>query len=123
MAQSALEIMNREGQPHLPKGLAPDGKSAIMIKDIADADGRVYRVEFQSTLDAKKCVAVVRHNPWSKPGEGPAAGTMYTQSHRSSCSSASRGTSHPGRWRLSSFRRKTELTSGLESSAMPNMWP
>lgn len=76
----ALDIMEKEKQPHLPCGIGPEG-TAVMLKDIADADGRVYRVEFQSTLNAKRSVAIIRHNPWSTAGQGPDAGMGYQACH------------------------------------------
>lgn len=90
----ALEIMNTEGQTHLPHGLAPDGKSAIMLKDVADADGRKYRLEFQSSLDGSRSVAIIRHNPWSRDGEGPNAGEQYVKGHVSSTGFICLGSNH-----------------------------
>lgn len=81
MSHRALDIFAREGQSHLPKGIGPDGKTALMIKDIADADGRAYRVEFQSTLDGSHAAAFIRHNPWAKAGQGPNAGSGYIEAH------------------------------------------
>jgi hypothetical protein len=36
----------------------------IMIEDVQDADGRIYRLEYQSTPDGAHAIAFCRFNPW-----------------------------------------------------------
>jgi hypothetical protein len=49
----------------------------VMIEDVADPDGRLYRVEIQSTPDGNHAIAWCRHNPWG----GVNGGVGYTTGH------------------------------------------
>ena len=52
----------------------------VVIEDVIDPDGRVYRLEYHATPDAKRAIAWCRSNPWSP--QGPVgAGTDYLVSH------------------------------------------
>ncbi len=42
----------------------------VMIEDVADPDGRLFRVEYQSTEDGRHAVAVCRYNPWGSVNGG-----------------------------------------------------
>jgi len=57
----AYQIMRR----HNPKGLVGvEGRIVCMIEDYTDPDGRLFRMEYQSTPDGRQANAWVRHNPW-----------------------------------------------------------
>lgn len=53
---------------------------AIMIEDVTDPDGRMYRLEFRATADGSKAIAFCLHNPWGASGQ-PNAGVEYTEGH------------------------------------------
>lgn len=93
----ALAIMRQRAQAHLPWGILPGsgGRIATMLIDLRDLDGRVYRLEFQSTLDGQHAVAIIRYNPWTRPGQGPAAGESYTLGHVSPSGFICLGGEHP----------------------------
>lgn len=44
-------------------GVEDDG-TVVMIEDVSDPDGRMYRLEHRCTADAKHAIAFCRHNPW-----------------------------------------------------------
>ena len=45
--------------------IAPDEDGRIcFIEDVADPDGRLYRIEVQSTQDGSQAIAFCRSNPW-----------------------------------------------------------
>lgn len=54
----------------------------IGIEDHSDPDGRLWRLEYQATLDGKHANAYCRSNPWNR--NNPQAGTNYLTSHVSS---------------------------------------
>ena len=57
-----------------PSGLigVDDDGATVMIEDVADADGRLYRLEYRSTSDGAHAVAFCCHNPWGDVnGEEP----------------------------------------------------
>lgn len=57
----AFRVMQRMN----PNGLiAAEGRWICMIEDHADPDGRMYRLEYQSTPDGRHAIAWCRHNPW-----------------------------------------------------------
>ena len=48
-----------------PKGLIGlENGFFCMIEDHADPDGRLFRLEYQSTPDGRRAVAWCRYNPW-----------------------------------------------------------
>lgn len=49
----------------------------VMIEDFADTDGRIYRIEYQSTPDGEHAVAFCRFNPWG----GVSGGEEYEEGH------------------------------------------
>ncbi len=79
MPNKAIEIMGKSRSGEVLRGMC--GDAAVQIRDIRDSDGRTFRVEFQSTPDGAHATARVLHNPWSRAGQGPNAGTAYVQSH------------------------------------------
>lgn len=42
----------------------------VMLEDVSDPDGRIYRLEYQSTPDGLHAVAFCRYNPWGTPNGG-----------------------------------------------------
>lgn len=56
-----------------------DGNVEIMIEDVSDPDGRLYRMEYQSTEDGRHAIAFCRYNPWGSPdgGESPLRGHCF----------------------------------------------
>jgi len=47
--------------------IAWDGGRICAIEDHTDPDGRMFRLEYETTADGAKAIAWCRHNPWS-PG-------------------------------------------------------
>lgn len=41
-----------------------EGQFVCAIEDHADDDGRIFRLEYQSTFDGRRAVAWCRYNPW-----------------------------------------------------------
>ena len=53
-----------------PNGLiGVDDGSICMVEDFTDPDGRMYRIEYQSTPDALHAIAWCRYSPWGSVGE------------------------------------------------------
>ena len=52
----------RQANPHAMIGA--EGRNVVMIEDVSDPDGRMYRMEYQSTADGRHAIAFCRHNPW-----------------------------------------------------------
>ncbi len=50
------------------------------IEEWRDPDGRIYRLEYHATDDARRAVAFCLHNPWGDDGE-PSAGEDYFEAH------------------------------------------
>jgi hypothetical protein len=42
----------------------------VMIEDVSDPDGRIYRLEYQSTPDGRHAIAFCRFNPWGSLNGG-----------------------------------------------------
>lgn len=91
---TAIEIMTKYAQPHLPCGLS--GEIAILFLDIADSDGRWYRIEFQSSFDASHAVAIVRFNPWATDRKDMTAGEHYEICHVDKSGVICMGAGHRG---------------------------
>ena len=48
-----------------PNGLiGVDDGNICMVEDCTDPDGRMYRIEYQSTPDARHAIAWCRYSPW-----------------------------------------------------------
>lgn len=71
----AEEIMRAEN-PNGLIGVDEDG-ATVMIEDVGDPDGRLYRMEYRSAADGSQAVAYCRHNPWG----GFNGGEPYETSH------------------------------------------
>ena len=52
----------------------------VMIEDVTDPDGRIYRLEYCATADGRRAVAYCRFNPWGEAGQ-PDAGESYEDGH------------------------------------------
>lgn len=70
-AQTMMRQLNRNALVAREDGLD------VMIEDHADPDGRIYRIEYQSTADGEHAVAICRYNPWGSVN----GATEYTVSH------------------------------------------
>ena len=70
-AQETMRQLNRNALFGQENGLD------IMIEDYTDPDGRIYRIEYQSTADGQHAVAFCRHNPWGNIN----GDTVYEESH------------------------------------------
>ena len=44
--------------------IGTEDSTAVMIEDVADPDGRMYRMEYQSTPDSRHATARCLSNPW-----------------------------------------------------------
>jgi|GEM_PF-2810153 len=62
-----------------PSGLigTDDDGAVVMIEDVIDPDGRVFRLEYRSQADGKRAVCYCRYTPWGKGG----AGESYSKGH------------------------------------------
>lgn len=58
---TAHDIMRRSNTHAL---IGDEDDHAVMIEDVADPDGRMYRMEYQSTPDGQHASARCLHNPW-----------------------------------------------------------
>jgi hypothetical protein len=65
----------------------------VIIEDVTDPDGRMFRMEYQATPDGKHALAYCRYNPW---GSRPNAGTSAASSHVFSDGSICMGSKHYG---------------------------
>jgi len=72
---SQAEAIMRQNNPNALVGI--EGDEVIIIEDVSDPDGRLYRLEYQCTPDARKAVAICLSNPWG----GVNAGTSYWETH------------------------------------------
>ena len=52
----------------------------VMIEDVTDPDGRMYRLEYRASHDGLRAVAYCLYNPWGGPGN-PNAGEDYLVGH------------------------------------------
>ncbi len=52
----------------------------VVVEDHNDPDGRLYRLEYRVTPDARRAVAFCLHNPWGEDGD-PSAGADYFEAH------------------------------------------
>ena len=82
------EAVMRGFNPHALIG-SENGR-AVMIEDVSDPDGRMYRMEYQSTGDGRKAVAFCRHNPWGKVN----AGVSLSEGHVASDGLLCMGSAH-----------------------------
>lgn len=73
----ALTIM-RQFNPHAIT--AEEDGYLVMIEDVSDPDGRLYRLEYRATPDGRKAIAFCLHNPWSVGGP-PNGGEEYAVGH------------------------------------------
>ena len=62
------ESIMRQANPHAMVG--NDENTVVMIEDHTDPDGRIYRLEYQSTRDGRHAIAWCRYNPWGSPNAG-----------------------------------------------------
>jgi hypothetical protein len=65
----------------------------VMIEDCTDPDGRIYRMEYQSTPDGRHAAAFCRFNPW---GRTPNAGVSSVDGHVWEDGSLCMGSRHYG---------------------------
>lgn len=75
---AAVRVM-RELNPNA--FMAVESGELVVIEDAWDCsdDGRLYRLEYRSTLDGAKAVAFCRSNPWNR--RDVQAGASITQGH------------------------------------------
>ena len=66
----ATEIMFEANRNAL---IGQEGQHEVMIEDVADPDGRIYRMEYKSMPDGRHAIAYCRFNPWGTPNAGEAA--------------------------------------------------
>lgn len=59
----------KEFNPRALIGTDTDG-AVVMIEDVRDPDGRLYRMEYRSTPDGAHGVAYCRSNPWGAVNGG-----------------------------------------------------
>lgn len=57
----AMEIMKQLNPNAL---VGNEGDHVVFLEDHVDPDGRMFRLEVQSTPDGKRAVAYCRHSPW-----------------------------------------------------------
>jgi hypothetical protein len=71
---------------------------AVVIEDVSDPDGRMYRLEYQCSPDGRHAIAYCRHNPWGTPSN---AGEDVTRCHCYTNGLLCLGATHVGAIRLS----------------------
>ena len=69
-APSAAQAIMNEANPNALTGT--ENGVEIMIEDVSDPDGRIYRLEYQSTADGRHAIAFCRFNPWGTLNGGEA---------------------------------------------------
>lgn len=57
----------------------------VMIEDVADPDGRIFRLEYQSTPDGRHAVAICRFNPWGRVNGGETYSKGHVDEHGFLC--------------------------------------
>lgn len=72
-------------------GVEADG--IVMIEDVTDGDGRMYRLEYRSTPDTHHAIAFCRWNPWGTLN----GGEQYTVGHVDSDGFLCLGKAHTGK--------------------------
>ena len=65
-----------QANPNSLIGVDDDG-AVVMIEDVTDPDGRLYRLEYRSTVDGRHAVGFCRFNPWG----GVNGGEAYAMGH------------------------------------------
>jgi hypothetical protein len=58
--------------------IGSDGDVDVMIEDSTDPDGRIYRMEYQSTPDGRHATAFCRFNPWGPLDGGAILGHIFS---------------------------------------------
>jgi hypothetical protein len=64
--EAAHAIMRRLNKNAI---IGREGVFACMVEDHADPDGRWFRLEYLSTGDGKRAIAICRYNPWGSVKE------------------------------------------------------
>lgn len=77
--QSAAEVIVHRHNPKMMLHVSKAKNRLHGLEDYSDTDGRLYRLEYISTLNGKHALGYVRHNPWS-PSD-PSAGLADYQVH------------------------------------------
>lgn len=85
----SAEIIMKEFNPNALIGMDTDG-ALVMIEDVRDPDGRLYRMEYRSTADGAHAVAYCRTNPWGAVN----GGVGYHRGHVSSSGFLCLGNGH-----------------------------
>lgn len=76
MAIRAVSIIEK----YNPKAIYTISPTLVnIIEDIRDPDGRMYRVEYESTLNGSHANAWCRSNPWNRAD--PSCGKSYHDGH------------------------------------------
>ena len=87
---AAADIMRRFNRNTL---IGIEDNVVVMIEDVTDPDGRMYRMEYQSTPDGQHATAFCRQNPW---GNTPDAGESNIVGHVFEDGSICMGSEHYG---------------------------
>lgn len=66
-----------------------------MVEDVRDFDGRVYRLEIQSTDDGSRAIAWCRSNPWGGVNGGESYHTGHIASDGLICIGSNSGARRP----------------------------
>lgn len=83
---------------------------AVMIEDWSDPDGRMYRMEYQCTPDARHAIAFCRHNPWGSVNGGEELGVGHVADDGLLC--MGNGHSYSRDSRQSAYDLKTAIQRG-----------
>lgn len=101
----AIDIMRAAN----PNALAAEeGDLCVFIEDVTDSDGRMFRMEYNSTPDGRHAVAFCRFNPWSPAGP-PNAGADYHAAHVAEDGFICLGSGHDRRVEHSPFTLQTAI--------------
>lgn len=71
-----------------------DDDTVSFIEDVTDPDGRMYRLEYMSTVDGRHAVCFCRYNPWAGRSGLINCGVPYTEGHISSSGFLCLGADH-----------------------------
>jgi len=88
--------------------IGEENNAVCMIEDWSDPDGRMYRMEYQSTPDGRHALAYCLSNPWDR--QRPNAGMGYAESHVASDGLLCMGTRHVKELKSSPYDIETVIS-------------
>lgn len=108
MRSQANTIMNRFNPNAM---IGSENGADVMIEDWSDPDGRIYRMEYQSTQDGQHAVAYCRFNPWGGRNN-VTSGVSALQGHIFQDGSICMGSGHGASVQTSPYTLETVIQRG-----------